>query len=61
MLRLLSLPDLSAATLAALAQAGARLVQAESHPQGVDAWVILPQQQAGLTFAPLPRRAYELV
>jgi D-methionine transport system ATP-binding protein len=38
-LRHLTLPDLNPDTLAALARSGARLVQAQAHPQGVDVWL----------------------
>lgn len=41
-LRRITLPDLGAGTLERLAALGARLVQAEPHPQGVDAWLVLP-------------------
>ena len=41
-LRRVTLPDLTAGTLAALARSGARLVQAEPHPQGVDVWLAAP-------------------
>ncbi|MCP2014541.1 D-methionine transport system ATP-binding protein [Deinococcus sp. HSC-46F16] len=42
-LRRVTLPDLGADTLERLAALGARLVQAEPHPQGVDAWLALPE------------------
>ncbi|MDL2345465.1 ATP-binding cassette domain-containing protein [Deinococcus sp. MIMF12] len=42
-LRRVTLPDLGAGTLERLAALGARLVQAEPHPQGVDAWLVLPE------------------
>ncbi|GGL13987.1 methionine ABC transporter ATP-binding protein [Deinococcus radiotolerans] len=41
-LRRVTLPDLNAGTLATLARAGARIVQAEPHPQGVDVWLAAP-------------------
>ncbi|WP_322618825.1 ATP-binding cassette domain-containing protein [Deinococcus terrestris] len=42
-LRRVTLPDLGSGTLERLAALGARLVQAEPHPQGVDAWLVLPE------------------
>ncbi len=45
-LRRVTLPDLTAGTLAALARSGARLVQAEPHPQGVDVWLAAPAAEA---------------
>ncbi|WP_034384191.1 methionine ABC transporter ATP-binding protein [Deinococcus sp. YIM 77859] len=42
-LRRVSLPDLGGRTLITLGALGARLVQADSHPQGVDAWLALPE------------------
>lgn len=53
-LRHVNLDDLGAATLAALGSLGARLVQAEAHPQGVDAWLVVPEGVGDLT-AHLPR------
>lgn len=41
-LRRVTLPDLGGRTLTALAALGARVVQADTHPQGVDAWLALP-------------------
>ncbi|MBB5233624.1 ATP-binding cassette domain-containing protein [Deinococcus budaensis] len=54
-LRRVTLPGLDASTLGALAALGARLVQAEPHPQGVDAWLTLPASTPDLT-ASLARR-----
>lgn len=47
-LRHVNLQTLDAPTLAALAQLGARIVQAEAHPQGVDAWLVTPQEQGDI-------------
>ncbi|GAA0501970.1 methionine ABC transporter ATP-binding protein [Deinococcus depolymerans] len=41
-LRHLTLPDLGAGTLASLSRQGARIVQAEAHPLGVDVWLAVP-------------------
>ena len=41
-LRRVTLPDLNPDTLAALARTGARIVQAEPHPQGLDVWIAAP-------------------
>lgn len=49
MLRHVNLPDLGAPTLAALARLGARLVQAEAHPQGVDAWLVVREDAGDLS------------
>ncbi|UBV44939.1 ATP-binding cassette domain-containing protein (plasmid) [Deinococcus taeanensis] len=49
-LRHLTLPDLNPATLAALAGSGARIVQAQAHPLGMDVWLAAPDHLA----APLP-------
>ena len=48
-LRHVNLPDLGAPTLAALARLGARLVQAEAHPQGVDAWLVVREDAGDLS------------
>lgn len=48
-LRHVNLPDLEPRTLAALAGAGARIVQAEAHPQGVDAWLVVPREKQDIS------------
>ena len=48
-LRHVNLNDLNPATLATLASLGARIVQAEAHPQGVDAWLVAREEQGDLT------------
>lgn len=48
-LRHVNLDDLGAQTLAALARLGARLVQAEAHPQGVDAWLVVREDAGDLS------------
>lgn len=48
-LRHVNLPDLGAPTLATLARLGARLVQAEAHPQGVDAWLVVREDAGDLS------------
>ena len=48
-LRHVNLDDLGAETLAALARLGARLVQAEAHPQGVDAWLVVREDAGDLS------------
>ena len=44
-----NLPDLNPRTLSALAGSGARIVQAQAHPQGVDAWLVTPEERGDVS------------
>ena len=45
----MNLPDLNPRTLSALAGSGARIVQAQAHPQGVDAWLVTPEERGDVS------------